>query len=127
MQPVIDVETFTLRVYKPEGPSNHYVTTFERIADYHHRLSLESAKIVPGAIYQVYPGRAGRCFFDVLPPGARWFCMAKNPNNNSGKEWQQLAVIDSHDQYAYFHIPAHASELRWIRGNSPEELKTTLE
>lgn len=128
MQPTAaaaDVETFALRVYNPQGPSNYHVTAFQRISDYHHCLSFDSVAIVPGAIYQVYPGRAGRCFYDVLPPGARWYCMAKSSSGGNG-EWQQLAVIDTHDQYAYFTIPAQASELRWVRVNSVEELKTIL-
>jgi hypothetical protein len=120
-----DVETFALRVYNPQGPSNYHVTAFQRISDHHHRLALDSVAIVPGAIYQVYPGRARRCFYDVLPPGTCWYCMAKRSSGDG--EWQQLAVIDTHDQYAYFTIPAHASELRWVRVNSLEELKTTLE
>ena len=129
MQPTTttdNVETFALRVYNPQGPSNYHITTFQRIADYHHRLALDSVAIVPGAIYQVYPGRAVRCFYDVLPPGTCWYCMAKRSSGGAG-EWQQLAVIDTHDQYAYFTIPAHSSELRWVRVNSLEELKTTLE
>lgn len=122
--PSTDVaETFALRVYNPQGPSNYHVTSFRRFADYHHRLPLESVAIVPGAIYQVYPGRLGRCFYDVLPEGTRWYCMARNPTG----DWQQLAVIDTHDQYAYFTIPAHSTELRWVRVASTDELKKILE
>lgn len=116
-------ETFTLRVYDPQGPSNYHVATFERVGPgAHHRLGLTSLLISPAVVYQVYPGRPGHCFYDPVPAGERWYCMTKTHEET----WQQLAVIDTHDQYAYFTIPAGATELRWIRTGSVEELKNIL-
>lgn len=125
--PVPAPETFTLRVYDPQGPSNYFVAPFQRINTTLHTLDLAAlgpGAIGVGAVYQVYPGRAGHCFYDPLPPGARWYCMARV--GPVGPQWQQLVVIDAHDQYAYFVIPAGATELRWIRANSQTELKNSL-
>lgn len=128
MQPVPagTPETFVLRVYDPQGPSNYPVGPFQRVTNQVHSLDLSTiGAIGVGAIYQVYPGRAGHCFYDPLPAGARWYCMGRiGPAGAS--VWQQLAVIDTHDQYAYFVIPAGATELRWIRANSQTELKNSL-
>lgn len=117
-------ETFVLRVYDPQGPSNYVVRPLERIHGQLHRLDLGVASgvtITPNAVYQIYPNRPGHCFYDALPAGARWHAMTKTATG-----WQQQAVIDAHDYYAYFTIPAGTTELRWVRASSQVELKNSL-
>jgi hypothetical protein len=99
--------SFELRVYDPQGPSNYPVAPLQKVGEYVHQIDLSTlpgGTFVPGAIYQIYPARKDRCFYDPFPKGMRWYCMTAG---------QTLAVIDAHDQYAYFTIPMGSTTLKW--------------
>lgn len=121
-----EAASFELRVYDPQGPSNYPVAPLQKVGEYVHQIDLSALPggrtFVPGAIYQIYPARKDRCFYDPFPKGMRWYCMAAGPQGPPLASqtsavpptvWQTVAVIDAHDQYAYFTIPTGSVTLKW--------------
>lgn len=112
-------ETFVLRVYDSGTQTNYPVAPLVCQSFQHHSIDLDTLSATfAGAIYQIYPGRPNHCMYDPLPPQMRWYLVT-----NTG---QTLVVIDNHDQYAYFKIPAQTKELHWIMAQNPEQVKTML-
>lgn len=110
-------EQFMLRRYCPTEQRNEPVGYFKRGAQSCYEISVPQP---PGPyIYQVYPSDPKRCLYRPLPPGQKWFLLARSADSTT-----ELARIDSHDQYAYFGLPASTASIKWVRAATLAEALT---